>query len=148
MKIDGLPIGNNRLSKVNDTQKSSASDMLKRKTVSTERGTTVERDRLEVAGFIVDAEYDPRVDRLESVAQRLTGSGYDSQEVKESIAEKMVEADIVSGLSEDTELVSDVRHEQVKQVDEKISAKYYNTDDVLREIAGRLAPVVGLSDLL
>ena len=135
MKIDGLPIGNNLIGKIDGTQKSADAGTVKRKAVAAEHGAEVEHDRLEVAGFVVEAEFEPRTGLLESVTERLESDGYHDAEVNTTIAERLVAADasetVLSAVSVDT----------------TVSSGYYNAEEVVRTIAERIAPVVGLDTL-
>ena len=147
MKIDGLPIGNNRLGKVDSAQRQPNADAVRRKPATAGSGAAIERDRLEVDGLVVEADFEPRTERLDSVTQRLAGDGYRDREVARTVAARLVEADVAAVVTGDTTGTQNVRQEKVEQADTNVTTEYYDTEAVVRETARRLAPVVGLSAL-
>ena len=148
MKIQGLPLGTNNINNIGgkNTQKVSAKNIIKQADSVEISETAVGRDMINESSIVVETEFQPRTELIESVSRRISGGEYDNQEMLGNIAERVIEANVVSNIvSERPGEV--VRTEKIEQVTENIANNLYNNQEIIREIANRITTVVGLSDL-
>lgn len=145
MKIHGVPFGADRARNTDGTQKAGTTGEYRKAGKTAVQGTVVAKDRLVEGGFAVEPEFEPRVELIESVSKRISAGEYQRPEVAETVARKLVEpAAEPDAPAEDTDAVPVQRLETIS---EHISAEYYDSEQVQRIIAERLAPVLGLSAL-
>ena len=148
MKIQGLPLGTNNINNIGgkNTQKVSAKNIINRADSVEISEPVVGRDMINEASIVVETEFQPRTELIESVSRRISGGEYNNQEMLGNIAERVIEANVVSNIvSERPGEV--VRAEKIEQVTENIANNLYNNQEIIREIANRITTVVGLSDL-
>jgi hypothetical protein len=145
MKIDGMPIGNERLGKTESASKNSATTDSKRIETAKSQENTITRDRLDIEGFSVDTEPEPRMELIETVARRLAGGEYYTPGLTESVAKKLVEQNVLPVLTAG----DSVRTARMNDVAEtvSVSAEFYDNAGVVREIAGKIAPIIGYTEL-
>lgn len=145
MKIDGLPIGSERLGKTENAQKTSASAASRRSDAVKAQENIVARDRLDVDVFSVETESEPRVELMETVTRRLEGGEYYTPGVTESVAKKLVEQNVLPEVTTGDNVRSTRLNDVAATV--SISAEFYNNDDIVRAIAEKIAPLVGYTEL-
>ena len=148
MKIQGLPLGTNNINNIGgkNTQKVSAKNIIKQADSVEISETAVGRDMINESSIVVETEFQPRTELIESVSRRISGGEYDNQEMLGNIAERVIEANVVSNIvSERPGEV--VRTERIEQVTENIANNLYDNQEIVRAIANRITTVVGLSDL-
>jgi hypothetical protein len=145
MKIDGLPIGNERVGKTENTQKSAASTVTKRSESVKSAENAIAGDVFDVEGFSVDTEPEPRMELMETVSRRLAGGEYYTPGVTESVAKKLVEQNVLPDMiAGDT-----IRTSKMNDVAGTItdSARFYDNAGVIEEIAEKIAPLIGFTEL-
>ena len=148
MKIQGLPLGTDNINNIGgkNTQKVSAKNIIKRADSVEISEPAVGRDMINESSIVVETEFQPRTELIESVSRRISGSEYNNQEMLGNIAERVIEANVLSNIvSERPGEV--VRTERIEQVTENIANNLYDNRKIIREIANRITTVVGLSDL-
>ncbi len=148
MKIQGLPLGTNNINNIGgkNTQKVSAKNIIKRADSVEISEPVVGRDMINESSIVVETEFQPRTELIESVSRRISDGEYNNQEMLGNIAERVIEANVVSNIvSERPDEV--VRTERIEQVTENIANNLYDNQEIVRAIANRITTVVGLSDL-
>ena len=148
MKIQGLFFGNNVIKNIggSDTKKVSTENLNKRSDSVEISGTAPDKVMINDTSYVVETEFQPRAELIESVSGRVSGEEYNSPDVLENIAEKLIEADIT------TDIVSDIREsqmnsEEIEEINNNIANNSYDNQDVIREIASKIVDVIDLSSL-
>ena len=90
---------------------------------------------------------DVRQDRIQEVRERVASGFYNRPEVKEAIADAVLESGVVDAVGREAstarqvksslDYVPDVRGEKVAAARERVASSYYDSEGVRSEIAGR-----------
>ena len=100
MKIEGLFFGNNVIKNIggSDTKKVSTENLNKRSDSVEISRAAPDKNMIDDTSFVVETEFQPRAELIESVSGRVSGEEYNSPDVLENIAEKLIEADITTDI--------------------------------------------------
>jgi hypothetical protein len=146
MKIQGLPLGNNGINSIvgNPVQKVSLENSIK-KTDSVEISKTASvKDSFDTLLSMVEPDYNPRSEVVESATNNISNEVYDGSGVLTSVAEKLIDnniaADIIDNLS-----VNTARGDKVEEAISNILYHFYYNPDIMKEIADRIIRDGGLN---
>ena len=132
MEIHGLPHANNRIGSVENRQKTGSLGTVNPDPAAS--GISLPKDRLEDIGLVPDIEFEPRTELVASVAARISDGGA-------SVPEP-------SGI--DWETVSETGAkipEPAENTPSGLSADFYRSEEIERQIAEKIAPVIDISGL-
>ena len=148
MKIQGLPYGNNGINNINGkhTQRVSSGDIVRRSDSVGNSGFLSGKDKVDETSFGVETEFEPRIELMESVSGRLSDGAYNTQDILEKIAEKVIDANVVTDNISDI-LEDQVRPEKIEEVNDNIVNNYYDNPEVMQEIAVQVIENIGISKL-
>ncbi|MFC1561140.1 hypothetical protein ACFL4V_01540 [Candidatus Latescibacterota bacterium] len=129
----------------NDTKKVSARNLNKQSDSVELSGAATDKN-MDETSFVVETEFQPRAELIESVSGRVSDEEYNSPDVLENIAEKLIDADVA------TDIISDIREnqmdsEEIEEINNNIANNYYDNQDVIQEIASKIIDVIDLSSL-
>ena len=153
MKIQGLFFGNNVIKNIggNDTKKVSTENLNKRSDSVELSGASADKNIIpnrvgDETSLVVETEFQPRTELIESVSGHMSDEEYNSPDMLENIAEKLIEADIA------VDIISNIREnqmnsEEIEEINNDIANNYYENQDVMREIANKIMNNINLSDL-
>ena len=98
MKIQGLFFGNNVIKNIggNNTKKVPTGNLNKQSDSVEISGAATDKVMINDTSYVVETEFQPRTELIESVSGRVSDKEYDSPNVLENIAEKLIEADITT----------------------------------------------------
>ena len=148
MKIQGLPYGNNEINNISgkNTQKISSRNIIKRSDSVGNSGFLSGKDKVDETSFVVETEFEPRIELMESVSRRLSDGTYNAPGILEKIAEKVVDANVVTDNISDM-LDDQVRPEKIEKGNDNVMNNYYDNPDVMQEIAVKIIENIGISKL-
>lgn len=133
MEIHGLPPANNRIGSVENRQKT-GSPVPVNHAEPAASGISLPKDRLEDSGLVTDVEFEPRTELITSVSRRISGSG----------------AVAPNPAGTDRENVSETAAkipEPAENTDLGLPADFYRSEEIIRQIAEKIAPVIDISGL-
>ena len=146
MKIQGLPpeIGGVKNVTERKTQKTASA-------VRSEAPDTVEltvgmgkKEIAEMSGSI-PVEFPVREDVIETVSKKIAANTYETPEVRETVAERLLESPALSGAASGTATPeASERTEKVQTAGTRASEGYYDQPDILDAVAGKLVKALGL----
>ncbi|MFC1541270.1 hypothetical protein ACFL50_02335 [Candidatus Latescibacterota bacterium] len=145
MKIIGSVFGNGAIKNAGETNSKKVSPSMANKRLDSVEisQTSAERNVIE---DIVEIEFQPRAPEIESAKQKMSGDAYNSSEMIENIAEKLFDASIASDIINDTrENIMD--SEKGEKINKNIDDNFYDSQGVVREIAGKIIDVIDVSNL-
>lgn len=148
MKIQGLPYGNNGINNINgkNTHKVSSRNVIKRSDSVGNSGYLLGKDKVDGTPFVAETEFEPRVELMESVSERLSNGIYNAPDILEKIAEKVIDAHVATDSISDI-LMDQVRPEKIEEVNDNIIKNYYDNSEVMQEIATKIINNLGFSRL-
>lgn len=142
MNIQGLPIGSESAKTVGGKQAQDVKSS--RETVRADSVTRASQvdgyEKHEALTSPVETEYEPRLELLEQVTQRISSGEYNTQAVLERVAERIAEQHIVTD-TDGAEVSSD-RNDDLDEITENVSENYYERPEVQYEIARRVLEIV------
>ena len=153
MKIQGLFFGNNVIKNISgsNTKKVPTENLNKRSDSVEISGAPSDKNKIDDTSFVVETEFQPRAELIESVSGRVSGEEYDSPDMLENIAEKLIEADITTDIIPyqvgDDIRESQMNSEEIEEINNNITNNYYDNQDVIREMASKIIDVIDLSSL-
>lgn len=153
MKIEGLFFGNNVIKNIggSDTKKVSTENLNKRSDSVEISRAAPDKNMIDDTLFVVETEFQPRAELIESVSGRISGEEYNSPDMLENIAEKLIEADITTDIIPyqvgDDIRESQMNSEEIEEINNNITNNYYDNQDVIREMASKIIDVIDLSSL-
>jgi len=97
----------------------------------------------------VPIEFPVREDMIEAVARRVSSRTYETPEVREKVAEQLIESPALSGTVYEAagDRPATVRSEKVESAQTKAVSGYYDRPEVLNAAAEKLIDALGLSSL-
>lgn len=148
MKIQGLFFGNNVIKNIggSNTKKVPTGNLNKKSDSVEISGAAPDKVVINDTSFVVETEFQPRDELIESVSGRISNEEYNSPGMLENIAEKLIEADIT------TDIISDIREsqmnsEEIEEINNNIANNYYDNQDVMQDIVSKIIDVIDLSSL-
>ena len=99
-----------------------------------------DNDKVNTYSAIAETDLQPRANLIDSATENISTGKYDNQEVINTTAEKIFEADIIADSFMDSEDI--VREEKVEKAANNMNTDYYNNSDVLTKIADQLINVI------
>jgi len=149
MEIQGLPAGkNNPINNIEGKNTRKISQGISEKksdTVIISDFPGTHDTALDMADIRV--EFEPRNELVETISQRISDGKYDTRELLSSLAEKMVEADVLfSAVYNEFEFQA--RADRISEAEAQIETRNYDNQTVIKVIAGRLVHILGFSSLL
>ncbi len=146
MKIQGLPPDLGGVKNITERKA--------QKTVSTVRSEapdTVEltvgmgkKELVEMSGSI-PVEFPVREDVIKTVSKRIAANTYETPEVRESVAERLLESPALSRTAGGTATPeASERTEKVETAGARASEGFYDQPDILEAVAGKLVKALGL----
>ncbi len=148
MEIQGLPLGNNApLNGLGgkNTRKSSSVNHSKQ-TDSVEISGLLNGQDKDYETSVSKTEFEPRTELIDSVSRRISEGEYNTRDMIMNIAEKIVEADVVTDIFQD-EFESQARETKIEEAQNNIESESYNSREVTHEVANQLINVLGFSSL-
>ena len=93
----------------------------------------------------IPVEVPVREDVIETVSKRIASDTYETPEVRETVAERLLESPALSGAAGGTATpeASD-RTEKVQTAGARASEGFYNQPEILESVAGKLMKALGL----
>ena len=153
MKIQGSFFGNNLIKNIggSNTKKVPTGNLNKKSDSVEISGVPSDKNMINDTSFVVETEFQPRAELIESVSGRVSDEEYNSPDVLENIAEKLIEADIATDIIHD-QVGDDIREskmnsEEIEEINNNIANNYYDNQDVMQEIAGKIIDVIDISSL-
>ncbi len=153
MKIQGLFFGNNVIKNIggNNTKKVPTENLNKQSDSVEISGAAPDKVMINDTSYVVETEFQPRTELIESVSGRISGEEYNSPDMLENIAEKLIEADITTDIIPD-QVGDDIREnqmnsEEIEEINNNIANNYYDNQDVIQDIASKIIDVIDISSL-
>jgi len=125
MNINGIPPGNSRIGNVEGKPKTDPAGSGRNSEPVNGTQSAPVKDRLEDITLVVDTEFEPRPDLIDTVTRRVSGEESDSR------AE--------TGSATDTE--------RAGETDRNVSSGYYDSEEVVRLIAENILPIIDISGM-
>ncbi len=145
MKIIGSVYGNGAMKNIGggNTKKVSAETVRSRSDSVEISNASAERYIVEE---MVEVEFQPRPEEIESATQKMTANEYDSRDTIELVANKLYESDVVTDILYDTRETS-MDSEEIAKINENIANNFYDNQGVHQEIAGKIIDLIDISSL-
>jgi hypothetical protein len=140
MEIYGIPPSNNRIGSIDSRQKSTP-PASENPSESVAAPLAVPKDRLENTGLAPEPEFEPRIDLITSVVERISGRDSYAPETNPGAS-----PEAANGKSSETAVKTGSRSES-EEIDRNYSAVYYSSGEITRQIAEKIAPVINISGL-
>ena len=154
MKIQGVSIGDNGIRNIEDNKTLKAASKKQNTAVDSVKISEDVRGVESAAGvsYTVNVEFPPRIDLIKTVSERVSNDDYNTPEMINNIAGKIIESstikDVLTEFAVESADISMNRAEKVEIVNDQLKEGYYEDPEILIEIADRLIDVLGFSSLL
>ena len=154
MEIQGVSIGDNGIRNIEDKKSPKTESKKQNALVDSVKISGDVKGAESAAGvpYTVNVEFPPRIDLIKTVSERVSNDDYNTPELINNIAEKIIESstikDVLNGVAVESADISINRAEKVEMVNDQVKEGYYEDPEILVDIADRLVNVLGLSSLI
>ena len=148
MRIQGLPLSDGGLQRIESTKTEKAAAEKTRKSDVVELSqSALEGDNEVNTQNAMTIEFPERAERISAVTQNIADRTYDQPDVQVAIAEKILQNDTVIGVVTDQSNSVEVRDDEISRVNDMVAQDYYAQPDVVEQIAGSLIDALGFSGM-
>ena len=151
MKIEGLPLDSGGIKNITEKKapKPAPAEAAKNSdTVEISSGMG-RKERVELSTTL-PSEFPVRKDVLEMVARRISSRAYETPEVQEKVAERLIESPALSGAVYEAAGAKSapVRTETVEAAETRAASGYHDRPEVMKTVAEHLVEALGLDGFI
>ena len=151
MKIQGFSYGGNGLPKINDTRAKRTQQEQPGKRDSVQLSKSTYSGTVDSSKLTGEPEFPVRTDIVKGIRERIREGTYNTAEVLEKTAEKILDSgainDVTSDIAISRQETKSARKEKVDSANDQASQKYYDQPSVMKQVAGKIIDTLGFSTL-